>query len=315
MLTRQMTTIAGLLLVTVAVGCAREAKPVPKAKADPAPSVQEYTLVGVVREVKPEQQLVTIRHEAIPGFMPEMTMPFTLKQPDAFEDLRTGDEVQGKLVVREEHGEVASYDLIDLVVTRPAPPEPRTLSLSGGTATLTPGVKELKPGEAVPDFSVTTQEGEPLKLSDLRGKVVVLTFIYTRCPLPDFCPLMDRKFSQLADRIKIVPARAENVRLLSISFDPEHDTPAVLADYARSRGAEPPLWSYAVASHEELGRVAAAFGLMYGPSRDEIIHNLSTAVIDPEGRLATLETGPTGKTWEPVALLKLIYSLIRTGGK
>ena len=93
-----------------------------------------------------------------------------------------------------------------------------------------------------------------MRLSDLRGKVVALTFIYTRCPLPDFCPLMDRKFAELADRIGAVAGRAEHVRLLSVSFDPEHDTPEVLRKHAENLGARPPLWRFAVASHEELGQ-------------------------------------------------------------
>ncbi len=123
----------------------------------------------------------------------------------------------------------------------------------------------LEPGEPVPDFAMTTQDGKTLRLSDLRGKVVVLTFIYTRCPLPDFCPLMDGKFAELARTVAAVPGRAEQVRLLSVSFDPEHDTPEVLAKHAKLRGAKPPLWTFAVASHEELRKVAAPLGLTYGP--------------------------------------------------
>jgi protein SCO1/2 len=287
----------------------------PKATAAPKPaerSVEEYKLVGVVREVKPEKKLVTIRHEDIPGFMPAMTMPFTLKQAEIFEDLRPGDEVEGRLVVRKEKGEVAEYDLEDLAVTRPAPPQAFKLDLSGGTPALKAIPPVLKPGEAVPDFSVTTQGGTTLKLSDLRGKVVALTFIYTRCPIPDFCPLMDRRFGQLAEAIRAVPARAEHVRLLSISFDPEHDTPAVLTAHARTRGAEPPLWTFAVATHQELGQIGPRLGLTYGPSKDEIIHNLTTAVIDAEGKLVRLEAG---KGWEVPDLAKTILGLIpRPGG-
>jgi protein SCO1/2 len=162
---------------------------------------------------------------------------------------------------------------------------------------------------------MTTQDGKALKLSDLRGEVVVLTFIYTRCPLPDFCPLMDRKFAELAGKIAASPQRAERVRLLSVSFDPEHDTPEVLEKHARVQGASPPLWTFAVASHAELARVAAPLGLMYGPSETEIIHNLSTAVIDPEGRLARLEIGTAARSWSASDLLKQVVSLIPPGPK
>ncbi len=136
---------------------------------------------------------------------------------------------------------------------------------------------------------MTSQDGKAVKLSDLRGNVVVLTFIYTRCPLPDFCPLMDRKFSELAQRIGAFPARARQIRLISLSFDPEHDTPDVLRKHAQIRGATPPLWSYAVASHDELAKIGVPLGLFYQPGDNEIAHNLCTAIIDPHG-----QAGPAG---------------------
>ena len=152
--------------------------------------------------------------------------------------------------------------------------------------------------------------GRASSLSDLRGHVVVLTFIYTRCPLPDFCPYMDRKFADLAETLATFPRRAEAVRLLSISFDPDHDTPEILRKHAQSRGATAPLWTFAVASHEELARVAPGLGLIYGPGKDEIIHNLCTAVIDQQGRLTRLEVGTQRNKWSSADLLKTVYSLI-----
>jgi protein SCO1/2 len=121
---------------------------------------------------------------------------------------------------------------------------------------------------------------------------------------------MDRKFAELADKVSAVSGRAEHVRLLSVSFDPEHDTPAVLREHARVQGAKPPLWTFAVASHAELAKVMGPLGLTYGPTEKEIIHNLTTAVIDQEGRLQRLETGATGKTWKPTDLLRTIVELI-----
>ena len=185
-----------------------------------------------------------------------------------------------------------------------------SLDLSGGAVQVKTVPRMLEVGESVPDFAMTTQEGETLNLSDLRGKVVALTFIYTRCPLPDFCPLMDRKFEELADRIGAIAGRAEHVRLLSVSFDPEHDTPEVLRKHAENLGARPPLWRFAVASHGELGKVAAPLGLTYGPAAGEIIHNLSTAVIDPQGRLVRIDVGASSRGWKSADLLKVIYSRI-----
>ncbi len=126
---------------------------------------------------------------------------------------------------------------------------------------------------------------------------------------------MDRKYSELADRIGAVSGRAEHVRHLSVSFDPEHDTPEVLRKHAENLGARPPLWRFAVASHGELAKVAAPLGLTYGPAPGEIIHNLSTAVIDPEGRLVRLDVGASSRAWKSADLLKVIYSRIPKSGR
>ncbi len=241
-----------------------------------------------------------IAHEDIPGVMSRMTMPFTLKDKALLEDIRPGDEVEGPLKVTFEGKDVKDMDLTDLSLTRAAPTAP-TFPMA------TPPPETLKPGEPVPDFAVTTQEGRTLRLADLKGEVVILTFIYTRCPLPEFCPAMDAKFADLARRISAVPARADRLRLLSVSFDPEHDTPEVLAAHAERRGAKPPLWTFAVASYEELARVAGPLGLSYVPGTREIAHNLRTAVIGPDGKLARLEAGPG---WSPADLLKTAYALI-----
>lgn len=271
------------------------------------PSSRTYSLKGTVRKVDASAGEVTITHEAIPGVMSRMTMPFLLKDKVLLEDVRPGDEVEGPLRVEFKEGRVVEMDLTDLTVTRP--------SMVESSVTLPPensAVRTLQPGEPVPDFAVTTQDGSTLRLSDLRGKVVVLTFLYTRCPSPEFCPAMDAKFADLARRISAVAGRNERIRLLSISFDPDHDTPEILAAHARQRGANPPLWRFAVASHAELDRVAGLLGLAFVPGTREFEHNLRTAVIGPDGRLARLESGGG---WDPADLLKTAYALVPKAGK
>lgn len=272
---------------------------------------ETYRLTGVVRNADPKTGVVTIRHDAIPGFMGAMTMPFTLKDRSLLDDVHPGDEVEGSLRVVREGGEVQDYELTDLIVSRTAPPAPLSLNLAGGAPSVGPAAKALKPGDPVPDFAMTGQDGKTFRLSDLRGKVVALTFVYTRCPLPDFCPRMDAKFAEASSAAAAVPGRAEHLRFLSVSFDPEHDAPEVLARHAEARGARPPLWTFAVAQHDELARVAGPLGLSYGPTRGEIIHNLTLAVVDPGGALARLETGPAARGWATADLLKLMYSRIR----
>jgi protein SCO1/2 len=278
----------------------------------PAPATTtDYRLKGVVRKIESER--VTISHEEIKGFMSAMTMPFHVSDRAALEGLNPGDEVEATLHVISENGVVSNYELRDLTVSKPAVAR-MVLNVTRGKVSLREPAKLLEKGDPVPDFLMTTQEGKPLKLGDLRGNVVALTFIYTRCPLPDFCPMMDRKFGELASRIAAVPERARRIRLISLSFDPEHDTPSVLAKHAAARGAVPPLWTFAVATHEELAKIAPVLGLFYDPTRYEIAHNLSTAIIDPDGKLARVEVGTTRNKWENVDLLKTIYSLIPPSG-
>ncbi len=311
-----------LVMVCSSAGCGSGGKPsgesvpsatpptaMPKPKQDKGTQVTDYTLKGVVRKVDLARGSVMIAHEAIPGFMEAMTMPFFYDDRAFLKSLASGDEVVGTLHVETLDGVVSSYDLRDLNVARPAPRQ-MVLDVSKGKVSLREAPRMLELGEAVPDFAMTTQEGKPLKLSELRGSVVVLTFIYTRCPLPDFCPLMDRKFAELAQRIGAIPDRARYVRLISLSFDPEHDTPEVLAKHAQARGAMPPLWIFAVATHPELNKIGPPLGLFYGPRENEIAHNLCTAIIDPKGKLARIELGTARNKWENVDLLKTIYSLI-----
>jgi protein SCO1/2 len=225
--------------------------------------------------------------------------------------LRPGDHVEGTLRVQRSEGAVIDYEIRDLSVTTAARPVPAIApNISKKQALLRDQPRRLEIGDPVPDFTMSSQDGKTVKLSDLRGYIVVLTFIYTRCPLPEFCPLMDKKFSELAQRLSAFPGRANKIRLISLSFDPEHDTPDLLRKHAQVRGATPPLWSYAVASHAELAKIGASLGLFYQPGDTEIAHNLCTAIIDSEGKLARLEIGTERNKWSSADLQKTIYALL-----
>ncbi len=225
---------------TEAPGTGPEAAGGSRRASGPAAELKEFTLVGEVKKVEKEAREITIRHEKIAGFMEAMTMPFRIDDQTVLDELRPGDQVEGKLQVQQENGQTKDYRLVDLRVVKPALAAPLVLDLSGPAPQLRTRPKRLEPGDPVPDFAMTGQDGKTFKLSDLRGYVVVLTFIYTRCPLPDFCPNMDRKFSDLAMSIGAFPSRAEKIRLFSVSFDPDHDTPEILRKHAQIRGAPPP---------------------------------------------------------------------------
>ncbi|GIW86956.1 MAG: hypothetical protein KatS3mg108_1280 [Isosphaeraceae bacterium] len=267
--------VGGWLLMGLAGGCDRGVSRLEPPSVEASTAVRTYPLRGEVVRVDRETGRVAIRHEEIPGYMPAMTMAFELAGDPVLEDLQVGDQIEARLRV-----DSNGTTLEQIVITALAEPKEATES----------AVELLGVGEPVPDFALTDQEGVGLRLSDLRGRAVVLTFIYTRCPLPDYCPLMDRRFAELARGLRAAGLE-DSVRLISVSFDPEHDRPEVLRRHARMVGARGPLWLFAVAEHEELNKVAPKLGLSYGPSQGEWIHTLSTAVIDREGRLVSLHRG------------------------
>jgi protein SCO1/2 len=160
----------------------------------------------------------------------------------------------------------------------------------------------LAPGAAVTDAALVDQDGAAHPLSSLRGHRVALTFVYTRCPLPDFCPLMNRNFAEVQKQIKQAPQLAD-VRLVTVTLDPAYDTPAVLKPYAHDAGADPAVWSFLTGEPAEVKKFSDQFGLYSeADPRDSsvVIHNLRTAVIDPDGRLVTIEAN---NTWTPAQLV------------
>jgi protein SCO1/2 len=161
----------------------------------------------------------------------------------------------------------------------------------------------LNPGEAVPDTQLIDEAGRPRRLSDWRGKVLAVTFTYTRCPLPDFCPRMDENFKKVQTSVLADAGLRDRVALLSVSFDPAFDTPAVLEAHARHAGADPRVWQFATGHQQDIDGFASRFGvsILREPSNPaDITHNLRTAVIDSSGRLQTILNGTD---WAPAELL------------
>lgn len=272
---RVCTVVLGLVLLSTA--CTR------------APQAREYELEGQILAIQPERNEVTIRHENIAGFMPAMTMPFKVRDQALLSGRQPGDLVRATLVVEE----VDAY-LSSLSATGHAELEPPA------EASGVPRI--MAPGDEVADAQLVREDGTPLPFSSLRGHRVAVTFIYTRCPLPEFCPMMDRHFAAVQ---KTLSGRSDlaDVRLLTVTFDPEFDTPAILQAHARRRGANPDVWMFATGEPEEISRFASQFGVYVErnpQSSADIIHNLITAVVTPDGRLAALHTG---NDWTPAELV------------
>lgn len=258
-------------------------------------TARKYELRGQVLAVDASKGELTIKHEDIPGFMPGMTMPFRVKDPKLLEGRVPGDLITATLVVEE-------TDAYLTAVTKTGASEvPAPLPLSPVLS----GVELLKVGEAVPDQTFVDQDGRRQALSSRSGQVVALTFIYTRCPFPTFCPLMDRNFAAVQKTVRDDPALRGRVHLLSVSFDPEYDTPEILKKHAALRGADSSVWSYVTAARDEIDVFAARFGMsiVRGATSGDFDHTMRTAVIDRHGRLATLYVG---NEWSPNELVRAL---------
>lgn len=247
------------------------------------PPPERYELEGSVMSVDVEAGKVTVAHKDIPGYMGAMTMPFSVVDRKLLPSIQEGDKLRATLVV-----DGNSHWLEDLVVSRAVG--------SGSLAEQMAAGPDL--GAAVPDIELVNQDGEPIRMSDYQGKAVVLTFIYTRCPLVDFCPLMNKNFDAIEEELKRDPVLYGRTHLLSISFDPEFDTPELLRTFALQRHGltEETLshWEFATGTHENLRILGYELGLTYqAVGEDEIVHNLRTALIAPDGTLSKVYTGNT----------------------
>jgi len=239
---------------------------------------------------------VTVEHEEIPGYMAGMTMPFPVRDdPQVTGLLRPGDRIEATLVVEKERYWLEKI-LTRGFVSTPVPAEAGNAASGSGFVTPVPNAG-VQIGDAVPDFALTDQTGKTVRLSEMRGEPVAVTFLYTRCPVATACPLTTAKFS----RLDAMLAQRKFGYLLVVTVDPEHDTPAVLADYAKMAGADPKRWKFLTGSPSAVARVASSFGVMYYPDHGQMIHSQAVAVVDPKGRLSTIYFG---QTWEPEHILR-----------
>ena len=258
--------IAGLLIL--GAGCGRE------------PDARAYQLTGQILVVKPETNEVLVKHEDIPGFMPAMTMPYAVNDPALIKDRVAGDLITATLVVGAER---AYLSAITKTGSAPLPEDARR------TIPAAAGVHILQAGDLVPDTPLLDQDGRSIALNDFRGSALAVSFIYTRCPLPQFCPLIDRRFAEVQKLASGNAALAGKVKLLSISFDPAFDQPATLRAHARKVGANPTVWMFATAEEAVVDRLAATFGINVIREKDgTITHNLRTAVIDRTGHVVSI---------------------------
>jgi protein SCO1/2 len=266
----------------------------PAANTSNSPTAKRYPFVGKVVSVNKAAKKATISHEDIPGYMGAMTMEFPIHEDWVWNDLTPGSEIHAELVVDNTAKDPFWLEKIGIV--------------AAGDPNQTP-TPDPTIGKQIPDFTLTNQDGKKISLKDFRGKAWAITFIYARCPLPDYCIRMSTNFSDLANSLKDNPELKDKIRLLSISFDPENDTPKKLRQYGQGylgNQANPDftIWQLAVGTDSEVRKVAGFFGLDYRVDENNkavITHNLRTAVIAPDGKVTKVFAG---NDWTPAQLLK-----------
>ncbi|HTX21992.1 MAG TPA: copper-binding protein [Candidatus Aquilonibacter sp.] len=241
-------------------------------------TTHSYSARGVVEKIAPDHQQVTIHHQAIPGYMMEMTMDFPVQNTNELNGISPGDEITFTLVVNQTNDWVENIQRTghtDKIMNMTS-----TMNMARNRFT------QLKPGDLLPDGELLTENDQRIHLSDFRGKAVAFTFFFTRCPLPNYCPLMNRNFAATRDLILSMTNAPTNWELLSISFDPGFDTPKTLASYAGFyRGENTNHWLFAAATTNTLAEWAPCVGLIVMRQGNNISHNLRTIVLNPKGRI------------------------------
>lgn len=230
-----------------------------------------FTVEGILVRAAPDRAEITVSHDSIPGLMDAMVMPFKVREPARLPALNPGERIRFRLAINRS----GSY-VEDVHVLSAARPDAGLLR-----SPMSPVLVPI--GGTVPDFSLIDGSGRRFSLSELRGQVVLVSFIYTRCPLPDYCPLQMANFrdvkARLGDRL------GRDVTLLTITFDPRYDTPEVMTRFGTTYGADGKGWRLLTGSQQDIQHVAEIFGVEFWPEEGLITHTLETAVVDRDGRL------------------------------
>ena len=260
-------------------------------------SERTFPVEGQIIAITPDRREATIKHGEIKGLMPAMTMPYKFKVKAELDAVKPGDIVGGTLVIVENDAYLTKVKRIGEAPIEQAPPETTVATAASS------GLGLLNPGDVVPDSAFVDQDGKKKTFRAFRGSRVVLTFIYTKCPIPTFCPMMDRHFATLQEHFQDDPA-LKDVHLVTVSFDPAVDTPPVLKKHARELMADLTRWTFLTGDRDDIDKFATRFGMSVARAPNDardITHNLRTAVISADGKLLKMYTG---NQWTPKDILE-----------
>ncbi len=303
--------LAALLLALAGMtGCTPQARE-PNAPISPQPltpstvstNVETYGTRGVVEEIFPGGLKARIRHEAIPNYMPAMTMDLEAKSTNELVGLKTGDVISFRLNVTDDD---AWIDQVNKVGAQSPTELPSRRSVR-----IVKDVEPLEIGDRVPDYSFTNQFGQAVNLAAFRGKALAISFIFTTCPLPTFCPRMSLNLAKALEKLKGMPDAPQNWHLLSITIDPEVDKPAVLKHYAERYNYNPDRWSFLTGDLLEITAITEQFGQTFWREANIINHNLRTVIVDASGRLQNIIPG---NEWNADELVEELIKAAKVSG-
>jgi protein SCO1 len=248
-------------------------------------AAQRYSATGLVLKVDPSHLNFVVSCASIPGYMDAMVMPISVRASKVLQALAPGAMVDFTLVVTDNSSYAENIRVRKFESLAPDPWQARQLGLLQTLISHSPPVAPLLTiGQQVPDFKLIDQEHRPVSLAQFAGKVVAMNFVYTRCVLPDFCYRLSNNFGRLQKRFATQMGR--NLVLLTVTFDPVHDQPQILADYARTWKADPKAWRFLTGPPAEVQKVCSAFGVNAWQDEGLLTHTLHTIIIDRRGRLA-----------------------------
>jgi protein SCO1/2 len=240
-------------------------------RAQLATNVQAFAAIGVVREIKADGRTLVVKHEAIPNYMDAMTMPFKVKEPGELAGLRTGDKIRFCLRVTDTESWVEQISKTG----KTSPEESKPASAPAAR----------KPRHPLLDYPFTDELGRAVRLGDFRGQALAITFFFTRCPIPDYCPRLSKNFEEASQKLMAMPGGPTNWHFLSVTFDPGTDTPSVLRAYGERYQYDPKHWSFVTGPMEKISELASASNLKFENTGGFFNHEFRTLIIDAAGHL------------------------------
>lgn len=287
-----------------ACGCSSQHKSESTGKAEPTKSsaaVRSFTVKGVVKEIDPDRSTLKIKHEDIENYMSAMTMDFNVRQTNIFQSLVPEEAITFQLHVTEDSHWIDHIERGASVVT--TNDDSSTPNTNPARWRIVRDVEPLDVGDLMPNYDFTNELGQAVSLKDFRGQAYAFNFMFTRCPLPDFCPRMSSNFEKVQQLLSTNITMLKPWHLFSITMDPEFDTPLVLKTYAARFRQDPKHWSFLTAPLIDITAVGEQFGLEFYRPDGTIAHNLRTVVVDPSGKVRDIIIG---NTWKPEELAEMV---------